>query len=58
MKIRITNKVVQRSATLCCPEPLGVERDNQGAAHIGFTLRVRNERVQFLDTGGLNAPNR
>jgi len=58
MKIRITNNVVERSATLCYPAPLGVERDNQGAAHIGFTLRVRNERVQFLDTGGLNAPNR
>lgn len=58
MKIRITSNVVTRTTTLCYPAPLGVERDNQGAAHIGFTLRVRNERVQFLDTGGLNAPNR
>jgi hypothetical protein len=58
MKIKITSGKVETNQLLCFPTGLDQERDNQGAAHIGFTLRVRNGKAQFFDTGGLNAPNR
>lgn len=59
LKVKIDQGKVKRPAPVVCfPAGLDVEMDQQGAAHIGFTVRVRNGKAQFLDTGGLNAPNR
>jgi hypothetical protein len=56
--VKITRGRVTRNQVLCFPPGVELERDNQGAAHIGFAVRVRNGKAQFVDTGGLNAPGR
>jgi hypothetical protein len=53
-RLKITNNTFKRGESLVFPT-INFERDQQGAAHIGFTLRVRNGKAQFFDTGGLNA---
>lgn len=59
LKVKIEKGKVKRPLPVVCfPTGLDVEMDQQGAAHIGFTVRVRNGKAQFLDTGGLNADGR
>jgi hypothetical protein len=58
LRVSIKANVAKSSQVLVFPPGKNLERDNQGAAHIGFTLRIRNGKAQFLDTGGLNAPGR
>lgn len=59
LKVKVEKGKVKRPLPVVCfPTGLDVEMDQQGAAHIGFTVRVRNGKAQFLDTGGLNADGR